>query len=264
MPHQGLLLLALVAHLAGPGPSDRLMAWGRDPSRGVLVNLTVGSGPADPVDPRRPTVVVVHGLNPFSTVLRFEMAERYAEEIGRAWGPSVTVLAWDWNAAATPRLRPGAGIREALDQGAALAGALLGTGLDPARMHLIGQSSGSVIVAAAARGLAGATGRPVDRLTLLDPVGAQHEVIFGQLAAATAALRVEHIWATGPSGFGRASGYPGVIERSLDGPGGAFGLLRPMHTDHFYAVRWHIGRLRIEEPAPAFETSESRPRWERR
>lgn len=242
MCHLGLTLLTALALPSGTGPDTRLFAWGRDPARGVLLNLTTGAGPSDPIDPARPTVVVAHGLNPMAPLVRCRIAECYAEAIGERFGPSVNVLGWDWNAATIRSARPRINDEHAVEQGRALGAALLRLGIEPTGLHLIGQSSGSVVVAAAARVLVRATGRAVARITLLDPVGAQHGLIFGRLGVASCAASVEHYWAPGPSGFGRRAPYPGVHDQAVPAPGGLLGLVRPSRADHLNTVRWHLRR----------------------
>lgn len=225
-----LMALAVLA----PGQTDiRLAEWGHDPARGVL------SGGA--IDPARPTVVVVHGINPFDRLVHFTLAERYAETIGRRYGPGVNVVGWNWNGDTRGGLGVNADNRHAIGHGRSLAEALMRAGVDPIRLHLIGHSSGGLIVASAARTLVERTGRPVARLTLLDPASFHHRLIFGDLAVSTAALRVEHYWAPGPSGFGRPAPYRGVIDGRVDGPNRLRGLIRPLHSDHLHVVRWHLG-----------------------
>lgn len=239
------LFSALAIMAAGPacGDGPKLFTWGRDPARGALVNVSAGAVAGSPIDPNRPTVVVVHGLNPFAPLLRCNIAECYADAIGARYGPGVNVLSWDWNSATMPSLRPRVNDEQAVAQGYALGRTLLRLGIDPANLHLIGQSSGAVVVAAAARVLVNATGRPVGRLTLLDPVGSQHPLIFGRLGAITAAASIEHYWAPGPSGFGREVHYPGVHSQAVPTPSRLFGLVRPFHADHFNTVRWHLQRI---------------------
>jgi hypothetical protein len=243
MAHLGFLSLLAATLVVAPGDDVRLFELGRDRSPGVLLNLTAGARPCDPIDPSRPTVVVTHGLNPMAPAFRFAMAERYAEAIGARYGRSINVLSWDWNGVTMRSLRPSRNDADALEQGWALGAALLRLGVDPARVHLIGQSSGCLVVTAAARILADARGRQVARLTLLDPAGGHHRWIFGRLGANSAAAVVEHYWAPGLSGFGKPAPYPGVRDQAVPGPRGARGLLRPFHTDHLHTVRWHIGRI---------------------
>ncbi|MBX6312596.1 MAG: hypothetical protein IRY99_06705 [Isosphaeraceae bacterium] len=243
MGYLALTMLALAAPVAEPGGTPRLMELRPTLARGVLVNLTAGSAPEAAIDPARPTVVVVHGVNVFAPLLRFALAERYAEVIARRHGAGVNVLGWDWNAATLAGLRPSVNHRHAIDQGHALAAALYRLGVEPAHLHFIAQSTGCLVSAAAARDLLSWTGRPVARLTLLDPITWHHPLIFEQLGASSCARLVEHYWAPGPSGFGREAPYPGVLNTRVDGPHGLLGLIRPLHTDHLHAVRWHLGTL---------------------
>jgi hypothetical protein len=244
MPRCAALLAAVVlfpdpAALAGPA---RLTAVGRDPARGELVNLTIGFARGDAPAPARPTVVVVHGLNPFHPVLHFTIAERYAEAIHARHGGAVNVLGWDWNAATMHGLRAGTNARHAVEQGRRLASALLASGADPAGLHLVGQSTGCVVATAAARALT-AGGRPPSRLTLIDPAGAEHGILFGELAAATAAAHVDHAWMPGPSGAGHAGAPAPAHETRLRPSSGVLGFALPGRADHFNAVRWHIGQM---------------------
>ena len=134
----------------------------------------MGIPPGTPPDPALPAVVVVHGINPFNAFMHFRIAERYGEAVGARWGASITVLGWDWNGNTLNGLRPSRNEALAESQGRALADALLRAGVAPERLHLVGHSSGGLAAAAAARSLADRTGRPIDRLTLLDPAERQH------------------------------------------------------------------------------------------
>jgi hypothetical protein len=110
-------------------PRLRLWAPGPDYARGCLVNCTVGIPPGTPPDPTLPAVVVVHGINPFNTLMHLEIAERYGEAVGARWGTSMTVLGWDWNGDTVRGFRPSRNEALAEAQGRALADALLRAGL---------------------------------------------------------------------------------------------------------------------------------------
>ncbi len=236
-----LLTAALVATAGrARGQEPRLFEWGRDPARGELVNLTAGAGPCAPIDPTRPTVVVVHGLNPLGPVAHCTVAEGYAESIGRRYGAGVNVLGWDWNGATMDRLMPRANDDRAEQQGLVLASSLMARGVDPSRLHFIGQSSGCLVVASASRVLVHVTGRFIGRITLLDPAWTHHARLFEKLQVQGTSPIVEHYWAPGPSGFGREARRANVDDRAVSGPNGLVGLVRPFHTDHLHAVRWHI------------------------
>lgn len=240
------ILLAVLTVAGGARAGDvRLTAIGQSPARGLLVNRTVGSRPFDPVDPSRPAVVVVHGMNPFHPVIRFTMGRRYGEALGRAYGASVQVFEWDWNAVTTTNLLFGLSANERFceGQGRMLAGALIASRIDPSRISFVGQSSGVVVSAAAAQALAGHYGRPAARLTMLDPYCGQHDLIFSRLAVTSSVSAVDHYWVPGPSGFGEPVGLPGVSSTRLASPRRYRGLLRPLHSDHMHAVRWHLGNL---------------------
>jgi hypothetical protein len=241
------LLVAILGVTTGDPAHDaiRLWAWGGSPARGELVNWTRGVAPGSPPDPSRPTLVVVHGVNPAHPLLRMTVAERYAEAIARRYGPAVNVLGWDWNAAARGGLRPGLVHRDAIEQGRRLAATLRMAGFRPADLRIVGQSTGCLVAAAAARSLADGTGEFVGVVTLCDPVRAERELVFGPLEVVGAAASVEHFWAPGLSGFGgpAPTSAPNLLERRIPGPRGARGLLRPAHTDHLNVVRWHINAL---------------------
>ena len=132
-------------------PRLRLWAPGPDHASGSLINCTVGCQPGSPLDPSRPSVVVVHGINPVHTLMHSEIAQRYGEAIGARWGTSINVLGWDWNGDTLRSLRPSRNEALAELQGRALAEALVRAGVAPDRLHLVGHSSGG-LVAAAARG----------------------------------------------------------------------------------------------------------------
>lgn len=235
-------LLTLCVSPAVDAADLPLTARGASYARGVLVNVTGGTPHNAPIDPRRPTVVVAHGLNPFHPWLRFIPAEQYAAAVARQSGAGVNVLAWDWNAATFPGIRLSTLDRNAIDQGRLLAEALLRAGVDPGRLHLVGSSHGGLVVASAAYTLYGRSGRISQRLTLLDPIPSHHRILFEQLRAASVARQVDHVWAAGPSGFGREAAYPGVANRRLEPQTGVLGLVRPLRVDHLNTVRWFIAR----------------------
>jgi pimeloyl-ACP methyl ester carboxylesterase len=248
-------LLTAVAALAGCGDRPGLIRLGGDPARGVLVNRAVGSRPFDPPDPSRPTVVFVHGSNPLPRLVRFTMAEQLARALARRGGPAVNVLDWDWNAATADSLDPRVNCTNAVAQGRRLAAALRGAGVDPSRVHLIGHSAGAMVATSAARDLGAACGRPVPQLTLLDPATYYHSIVFRDLAAGSAALRVENYWAPGPCGFGGEARAAGVRDMRIDGPRTLLGALCPLRFEHVYVVRWYIATA-AEPACPAgFNTS---------
>jgi hypothetical protein len=234
--------LALVATSVQAGPL-RLAAPGPDRARGVLVNLTVGFERGNPPAPGRPTVVVAHGLNPFHPLLHLTLAERYAEAINARYRGGVNIVGWDWNADTLQGLSAEANARGAIGQGQRLAGALLASGVEPAGLQLVGHSTGCVVVTSASRALTN-VGRPPGRLTLIDPAGVEHRVLFEQLGAATSATQVEHAWMPGPSGVGKpAAASVGLHETRLQPKSGLLGFVFPGRADHFNAVRWHIGEM---------------------
>jgi hypothetical protein len=226
-----------------PQPEVRLAAPGADQAPGVLINCTVGQPPFAAPDPARQSVVVVHGINPYHPFMHLEMAQRYGEAIGAAWGASFNVLGWDWNANSMQGPFPGRNADLAQCQGRVMAEVLIREGLAPEKLHLIGQSSGCIVVASAARVIADRYGRPIDHLTLLDPRTGHHGRVFETLQAGSAARVVDHLWATGPTGFGSSAPYANVRDRAVIGPSGWIGFLAPGKLDHMQLVRWHIGQL---------------------
>lgn len=244
-----MLVLAILAQPSAAVPMVplelrlRLWAPGPDHASGNLINCTVGCQPGSPIDPSQPSVVVVHGINPVHTLIHSEIAERYGEAVGARWGTSINVLGWDWNGETLRSLRPSRNEELAELQGRALAEALVRAGVVPDRLHLVGHSSGGLVATAAARSLTDRTGRPIDRLTLLDPAAGQHARIFGTLQAGSTARVVYHFWARGPTGFGHPALYPNVRDQALSGPAGWSGLVAPGRLDHLNIVRWHIGQL---------------------
>ena len=238
---------AMLAAIAGLSCAAdvRLTAIGPSPARGLLINRTVGARPFDPVDPARPAIVVVHGLNPFHPLIHFTMGTRYGEALGRKYGTTVQVLEWDWNAATTTNLLCGLSANERYceGQGRMLAASLIVTRIDPSQLTIVGQSSGVVVSASAAHAIAHHYGRPIGRFTLLDPFHVQHELIFTRLAVSSSASIVDHYWVPGPSGFGKSANYPGITNTRLPSPRRYRGLIRPLHSDHMHAVRWHMGSM---------------------
>lgn len=237
------LLAASVLGQPGIDLTADLIAKGRDEATGILVNSTVGAGPFDPIDPARWTVAVVHGLNPYHPRLHFTIADKYAESIGRRYGPSVNVVGWDWNAATMPSYRATIIRQNAAAQGQALGMALYQSGVQPSSLHLVGHSSGCITAICAARVLMERTGQRVARITLLDPSVPEHHLIFEELGVVSLTQSLEHVWVPGLSGFSRPVYQPGVTNLCVPGPRGALGLLTPLHLDHFYAVGWHAREM---------------------
>jgi len=234
------VLLTAAATLTADGRPAVLIRRGGDPARGLLVNHSPGRRPFDPPDPALPTVVFIHGINPLPRTVHFTMTEALAGSLARRGGPPCNVLGWDWNAATVESLRASTNSEAAVRQGPALAWALWSAGLDPARTHLIGHSSGSMVATSAAWVFARRWGRPVAQLTLLDPATFYHEIVFERLGAGSLAPVVENYWAPGPSAYGREVALPGVRNYRVDGPASHLGVLCPLRSDHLYVVRWYL------------------------
>ena len=98
-----------------------LIQFGADPSRGILVNRTVGRRPFDPPDVARPTLIFVHGFNPTPHVVHFTMTDRLAEAVSRRFGAGLNVLGWDWNAATLVSCNRETNREETIHQGHRLA-----------------------------------------------------------------------------------------------------------------------------------------------
>jgi pimeloyl-ACP methyl ester carboxylesterase len=248
-------LWVAISTIAGGGDRPTFLSFGGDSSRGVLINLTPGMRPFDPPDPVRPALVFIHGCNAAPHVVHFTMGERLAEAIARRGGPQFSVLDWNWNAATFVGLNGRANEASALEQGRRLAATLLRSGVPPARIHLIGHSSGSIVAASAARTLLSGHGQPVAQLTLLDPAVSYHSLIFDVLAAGSSAPLVENHWASGPSGFGREVLRAGVWNTRVDGPTPYFGALSPIHSNHFHVVEWYLATVADPRYPGGFNTS---------
>jgi hypothetical protein len=243
------LVLVSLACAAGT-PAQDIISPGPEPSRGILVNCSPDQRPWDAPLPGRPTLVVVHGINPFHPAYHFTLGQRLGEAAAHAYGPRFNVLAWNWNAGSIQSLIPARNRQFVLAQGRALADALLLAGVDPARTQLIGQSSGCLVVAAAARSLVDRTSRPLAQITLLDPGAHSHPLIFQSLAVSSTSPRVEHYWVDGPTGFSRPVPVRGVSNLQVPLPRRSLvgGLANPRHIDHLNAVRWYLST--VERPAP--------------
>ena len=238
------LISAIVLLAADPAPpAVRLFEFGRDNSPGILVNRTAGVPSQSPPDPTKPTLVVAHGLNPLHPWMHVSVAQRYADSLAARSGNAVNVLDWDWNAAAPLGVSLESDQHRAVSQGQKLAQALVGTGLEPASIRLIGQSAGCTVVAAAARHYLALTGRPLGQVILLDPIGSSHKVIFDEQAVGSAANRVDHYWVPGASGFGKPANRSGVVDTQVAAPRRLRGWINPFKSDHMQAVRWHINTV---------------------
>jgi pimeloyl-ACP methyl ester carboxylesterase len=250
------VLITAAATLTAEPRQAVLLRRGGDPARGLLVNHSPGRRPFDPPDPRLPTVVFIHGINPLPRVVHFTMAERVAESLERRGGPPFNVLGWDWNAATVESLRAAPNSEAAVRQGPALAWALWRTGIDPARTHLIGHSSGAMVATSAARTFVTNFGRPVAHLTLLEPATYYHEIIFERLGAGSLAPVVENYWAPGPSAYGQEVTLPGVRNYRIEGPASFVGVVCPLRSDHIHIVRWYLET--IERPGLPHGFNQSR------
>jgi pimeloyl-ACP methyl ester carboxylesterase len=245
-----VVLFTAIAAVAGSDDDRPLIALGGDPARGVLIDLTPGLAL-----PGGPTVVFVHGANPAPGIVHFEMAERLAEALGRRDGPPCRVLAWAWNAATSDSHWHKVNDRNAIGQGHILAAALLAAGVPPEQTQLIGHSAGSIVATSAAHDLAVRYGRPLARLTLLDPAICYHRIVFEQLHAGTTAQAVENYWAPGPSGFGRAVACPHVWNVRVAGPSPWLGVAWPLRSSHLFLVRWYLSTAEDAARPGGFNTS---------
>jgi pimeloyl-ACP methyl ester carboxylesterase len=241
------VLLTAAATLTADKSQPVLLRKGGDPARGLLVNHSPGRRPFDSPDPRLPTVVFIHGITPTPRLVHFTMAERFAESLARRGGAQpFNVLGWDWNAATLESLRSAPNSEAAVRQGPALAWALWRAGIDPARTHLIGHSSGAMVATSAARTFVVSMGRPVAHLTLLEPATYYHAIIFERLGAGSLSPVVENYWASGPSAYGNEVALPGIRNYRVDGAGSYMGVVCPLQSDHIHIVRWYLDT--IERP----------------
>ncbi len=242
-------LAVLLTVSAALGAGGKLVRWGGDPARGLLVNHSSGARPFDAPDPTRPTLVFVHGFNPAPQIVHFGMTDRLAGSLARRGGPAFNVLGWDWNAATFDSLNPAVNSENAVCQGRALAEALRRAGVEPSRIHLIGHSAGGMVATSAAWVFAAVDRRPVAQLTLLDPATFYHEVIFERLNAGALAARVENYWSPGPSAYGKEVRLPGVRDFRVEGRAPVSGVLCPLRSDHLFVVSWYLAT--VEDPARA-------------
>jgi pimeloyl-ACP methyl ester carboxylesterase len=183
------------------------------------------------------------------------MSEQLAGAVARRGGPALNVFGWDWNAATFVSLAPRANGNSAVAQGRALAAALQRAGALPARTHLIGHSSGSIVAASAARTLAVEYGQPVAQLTLLEPAAGYHDVVFERLAAGTAARRVENYWSPDRGAYGHEAPYPGVENIRVDRPPRSSGPIFPRRSSHMYVVEWYIATIEDSRYPAGFNRS---------
>jgi pimeloyl-ACP methyl ester carboxylesterase len=224
---------------AGVTASEPRLGYLGQGASGALVDAEGCMLPAG-LDPKRPVIVLVHGFNPFPRLVRFDLLAAAGARGCMADPCGAQVVAWDWNADTRPTLSPPANTRNAVCHGVRLARALAEAGATPCLTHLVAHSLGCVVVAATAREWVAMTGEPVGRVTLLEPLAGQHALIFDHLGIAQSACFVEHRWSPGPSGYGRASGTPGVWDRRVVGPTPLWGVLSPAHSSHVYVLRAYL------------------------
>jgi pimeloyl-ACP methyl ester carboxylesterase len=200
--------------ISGPPIADahRLALFGlRQPSgRGELFNVsTADVDPQSSFDRDKPTIVITHGVNAASWLVRFIYPERIAEAIRRRCPSAFNLAWWDYNRGAwtTPRFLR---VRHnAIELGRRLAADLRQRSAGR-QIHMIGHSLGGLIVTAAARELGG-----VEQLTLLDSVFDARGRLFGCIQPTEHARQVENYWAPLPFGFGRPVRTPGVFSRRV-------------------------------------------------
>ena len=187
------------------------------------------------VDSERPSGVWVHGFNPFPNKVHFTLGEA---AVASGWlGRGVNLLEWDWNRATRASMRPKVNVEAARGQGERLAASLIAAGIAPGRTELIGHSLGCVLAAAAARSWSVQTGERVARVTLLEPLRGNHEVIFDVEQLASNADRVENHWSPGPSGFGAPAARPDVVDVRRPGRTPIRGLILPHRSNHVDVLR---------------------------
>jgi pimeloyl-ACP methyl ester carboxylesterase len=249
-----VLIAAGVAIVGGDGRPP-FVRRGGDGSQGILVNHSPGAQPGDPAVAGRPTVVFVHGFNPLPRTVHFTMGEQVAAAVARRTGGAFNIFSWNWNGATFVSLDPRVNNSSAVAQGRSLAAALRRTGVAPARVHLIGHSSGSIVAASAAQTLATEHGQPVAQLTLLEPASFYHGLVFERLAATSSARRVENYWSPDPSAYGRAVTTPGVHNTRVNGPRPILGVISPRRSSHLYVVEWYITTIEDPNRATGFNRS---------
>jgi pimeloyl-ACP methyl ester carboxylesterase len=214
-----------------------------DPSKGWLINMSPDMEWGSPIDPSRPTVVLVAGLNPDADLMTNLLAEPYSEAIGHHT-PHVNVLKWAWGAASFPSLKQSVQAHNAIAQGRMLAAALQEAGIPPRKVHLIGQSIGCLLIASAAQSLCCSTGEAVGQLTFLDALWWNHHLIFEELKAHQATSRIVNYWTDGPSGYGKPARYPGVQNCYVEwGPSPLLGVVLYWRGNHVWVSRWYVRRI---------------------
>ena len=184
-------------------------------SRGRLINLSHQALADDPIDRSKPTIVVTHGWNPASLLVRYVMMQNYAAAICQRLGDRCNVLGWDWNSATVHGFTRRSNSGNANRRGRHLAEALIRIDIDRANTQLIGFSFGANLVASAAHALWEDRREPIAQLTLLDPLEDQHETIFGQFRAMETARIVENYWSGKPSGLGAIADYEDLYQREV-------------------------------------------------
>jgi pimeloyl-ACP methyl ester carboxylesterase len=240
------LLWIAAAAIAAFGDEElpRVVAFGGDRTPGILVNTEVNGRP---FDPRKPTLVFVHGLNPAPRFIHFPMAERLGEAVARRGIGSFNVLGWDWNGATLAGLTTAANQERAVRQGEKLAAALLALPIDPSRLHLIGQSAGTIVAASAARVVARTSGRRIAQISLLDPAANSHELVFGVLEVGQSGEVVENAFAPGPSGLGQAASQPNVRNFRVESNWQWSGTIDLRYSSHLNVVRWYL--MTVADPS---------------
>ncbi|MGE3819631.1 MAG: hypothetical protein AB7I30_09365 [Isosphaeraceae bacterium] len=232
-----LLWIAATAALFADYESTRLIEPGGDPATGHLVNVSLDGRP---VDLELPTIVFVHGLNFAPRLIHFGMADRFGEAVDGRGDPPVNLLGWNWNAATMAGLNRQANRDLAVAQGVRLARALHRLKIDPEKTHLIGQSSGTIVVASAASVLRKGTGHKLAQVTVLDPPIASHDLVFEAYDVTESAKVADHAWALGPSGLGGPYWREGLRNTQVEAPRPWAGILNPRYSAHLNVVRWYI------------------------
>ena len=198
------LLTVFPTHVAAQRVSPVVAVRGTAPRGCRLINMSHASD----VDPSLPTYVITHGWNPLPNRVRLTTPEAYAAKIRSRCKGKANVLAYQWDSRGQGS--PKANVANAICAGKFLGRELIRLGVDPRRLHMIGHSMGSIVIASASNYIYAETGACTQCLTLIDGPVRKLSMILRNLDSTTCARRIINIWAVGLSGLGAPIDNPRI------------------------------------------------------
>ena len=223
------------------------------PTEPVLLNLSADAqAPQDAFDPARPTVVIVHGLNPLPGLLRYVYMHHYAAAMTARLGAGVNIAVFQYDGQSMVSLDAPTNIANALALGQRLGDELTERGLtDGQSVQMIGYSLGAFVITTAARQMGG-----VGQITLLDTWLADVLLLVHEHDLLAAADEVEYYWSDAFGGFGGPLTGDNVFSYRVNQRD--FSVTVPVDVlpwAHFAILFWYEDTILDEQSAVGFARS---------